>query len=210
MRTVGDNPDPSVGWRLARVTGVMCAVAAAVTVAISTGAVKIPGLSGGSRKTPVSDQAALAAQRSAEDKQWASATCTNILDWKNEIERDGTSFDLGFGPGARVHDAIAATTRLVSQLDTLGLPPGAQTAQARAELNQLRSDIATRLRDLEGTASSITAGNIAAIGTLVSDLENDKALGTQITGELSHVVSVDLGLSLVETRACRQLAGIPI
>jgi len=210
MRTIGDKAEPSVGWRLARVTLVVCAVFAAATVAFSTGAVRIPRLSGGSENAQASDQAALAAQRTAADKQWASSTCTNILDWKNEIHRDGTSLDLGFGPVARVKDAVAATTRLLSQLDKLGLPPGAQTARARAELNQLRTDLTSHLRDLEGAASSVAGGNLAAIGTLVTDLENDKAFGTQITDELGNVVSVDLGLSLVETRACRQLAGSPV
>ena len=210
MLARGDNGDPSVGWRLARVLLVMGGVIAAVTVAISSGAVKIPGLSGGTRDAQASDRVALAAQRTADDKQWASATCTNILDWKNEIQRDGTSLNLSLGPEARIKDAIAATTRLVSQLNKLGLPPGAQTAQARAELGQLRSDITTHLGDLQGAASSLASGNIAAIGTLVTDLENDKVLGTKIAGQLRHVVSVDLGLSLVETGACRQLVGIPI
>lgn len=206
----GDNGDPSVGWRLARVLLVMGGVIAAVTVAISSGAVKIPGLSGGSQNAQASDQPTLAAQRTAADKQWASATCTSILNWKNEIQHDGTSLNLGFGPGARIKDAIGATTRLVSQLDKLGVPPGGQTSQAQAELNQLRSNITSHLRELEGTATSISGGNLAAIGTLVTDLQNDKVLGTQVARELRHVVTVDLGLSLVETRACRQLAGIPI
>lgn len=206
----GDNGDPSVGWRLARVLLVMGGVIAAVTVAISSGAVKIPGLSGRSQNAQASDQPTLAAQRTAADKQWASATCTSILNWKNEIQHDGTSLNLGFGPGARIKDAIGATTRLVSQLDKLGVPPGGQTSQAQAELNQLRSNITSHLRELEGTATSISGGNLAAIGTLVTDLQNDKVLGTQVARELRHVVTVDLGLSLVETRACRQLAGIPI
>jgi hypothetical protein len=206
----GDNGDPSVGWRLARVLLVMGAVIAAVTVAISSGAVKIPGLSAGSQKAQASDQATLAAQRTAADKQWASATCTSIVNWKKQIQRDGTSLNLGFGPSARVKDAIAATTRLVGELDKLGLPPGAGTARAQAELNQLRSEITSHVRELEGAATSISGGNLAAIGTLVTDLENEKVLSTQIAGQLRHLVTVDLGLSLVETRACRQLVGLPI
>ena len=94
MRAFENDPGPSVGWRLARVMLVVAGVVAAVTIAFSSGAVKIPGLSGGSRKTQASDQATLAAQRTAADKQWASATCTSILDWKNEIQRDGTSLNL--------------------------------------------------------------------------------------------------------------------
>ena len=209
MRLRGDVSEPAVGRRVARVL-VTVSVVATAAIAVATGAVRIPGLSDGSRRMPASNQTALAAQRTAADEQWASATCTNILAWKKEIERDGTSLDLGFGPEARIQDAITATTRLISQLDALGLPPGAQTAQARAELNQLRSDLGSRLHAIDGAASSVAGGNIAAIGTLITDLENDKVLGTRLTGELSHVVSVDLGLSLVETRACRQLAGIPI
>jgi hypothetical protein len=210
MLARGDNGDPSVGWRLARVLLVIGGVIAAVTVAISSGAVKIPGLPDGSQKAQASDQATLAAQRTAADKQWASATCTSIVNWKNQIQRDGTSLNLGFGPSARVKDAIAATTRLVSELDKLGLPPGAGTAQAQAELNQLRSEITSHVRELEGAATSISGGNLAAIGTLVTDLENEKVLSTQIAGQLRHLVTVDLGVSLVETRACRQLVGIPI
>jgi len=209
MRLRGDVSEPAVGRRVARVL-VTVSVVATAAIAVATGAVRIPGLSDGSRRMPASNQTALAAQRTAADEQWASATCTNILAWKKEIERDGTSLDLGFGPEARIQDAITATTRLISQLDALGLPPGAQTARARAELNQLRSDLGSRLHAIDGAASSVAGGNIAAIGTLITDLENDKVLGTRLTGELSHVVSVDLGLSLVETRACRQLAGIPI
>jgi len=210
MRTPHENHEPSVAWRLARVMLVVAGAIAAVTIAFTSGAITIPGLLGGSGKTQASDQATLAAQRTAADKQWASATCTSILDWKNEIQRDGTSLNLSLGPSTRVHDAIAATTRLLKQLDTLGLPPSAQTPRAQAELTQLRSEIASRLSSLKGAAGSVAAGNFAAIGTLVDDLESAQALPAQIGGELQHVVSVDLGISVAESRSCRQLVGIPI
>lgn len=209
MRMAGQNPEPTVALRLARVLVVAATVIAAAMVAIATGAVKIPGFPGGSTKTQPSEQVALAAQRTAAEERWASTTCTSILAWKNEIQRDGTSLDLALGPSARVHDAIAASTRLLSELDKLGLPPGA-SPQAQSELDQLRADITSRVSSLEGAAGSVAGGNFGAIGTLIGDLESDRVLGTQITDELRHVVSVDLGLSLVETRACRQLVGIPI
>ena len=210
MSAFENDPGPAVGWRLARVMLVLAGVVAAVTIAFSSGAVTIPGLSGDSRKTQASDQATLAAQRTAADKHWASATCTNILAWKNEIQRDGTSLNLSLGPTTRIHDAITATTRLLSQLDTLGLPPSAQTARTQAQLNQLRAEIASRLSSLKGAAGSVAGGDFAAIGTLIDDLESAQALPARIAGELQHVVSVDLGVSVAETRACRQLVGIPI
>jgi hypothetical protein len=41
-------------------------------------------------------------------------------------------------------------------------------------------------------------------------LKNDKAVAPRVVDELRHVLTVDLGLSLAETSACRQLVGIPI
>jgi hypothetical protein len=195
---------------LGRVLLIMGGIMAAVLVALSTNAITIPGGQGTTRSADTSAQASLAAQRMAADRLWASATCTNILDWKTEIHHDATSLNLGFGPLARVHDAIAATTAMSNQFNKLGLPPSAHTAQAQTEIDQLRSDIEAHVHSIEGDAGGVASGNLAAVGAVLNDLEADTAVGPQIVKELRHVVSVDLGLSLVETRACRQLVGIPV
>jgi hypothetical protein len=200
---------PSVAVSLIRVVLVMAGIAAGVAGAVASGVISLPSLGAGSHTQPSAETEA-AAHRVAADRQWATATCTHILDWKNEIQRDETSLDPGIGVSARINDAITATDRLLSQLDKLGLPPTARNAQARVETEQLRSDIESHLHALEGTASSVAGGNLLAIAALVSDLANDRVLGTQVASELHHVVSVDLGLSLVETRTCRQLVGIPL
>jgi hypothetical protein len=188
---------------------VVAAVAGAAVLAVASGAIPLPG-GGKSANARTSAQVALAASRATADAQWASATCTNILNWKNEIQRDGTSLNLGLGPSARIKDAISATSRMLVELDNLGVPPTADGSRARAEIQRLRADIEKRMRDIEGTAGSVASGNLLAIGTLIGELEHDRALGPQILGELRHVVSADLGVSLAETRACRQLVGSPI
>jgi hypothetical protein len=200
----------SAGRHLGRVLLIIGGVAAAVLVLVSTGAIKLLGIHGGTPSAQASAQASLAATQMAADQQWASATCTNILDWKNEIHRDTTSLNFGFGALARIQDAIAATTRMSEQVEKLGLPPAANSARARAEIGQLRSDIESRVRNIEGAAGKVASGHLGAIGDLVSDLEDGTVVGTKVASELRHVVSVDLGISLVETRACRQLVGIPI
>lgn len=210
MRTRPNNGEVAIAWRLGRIVLVMGGIAAALAIAVANGLIGLPGIARADGKTQASYRSALDAQELAADRRWASASCTSILAWKNEIERDGKSIDLGFGPVARIEDAITATNRTISELKRLGLPPGAGAARARADLTQLRSEIDSRLRDIEGTASSVARGNLAAIGTLVGDLENDKVLAPQIAGELSHAVSVDLGMSLIETRACRELVGSPV
>jgi hypothetical protein len=180
-----DNDEVAVAWRLGRVVLVMgcvvAAVVAAVVVVMSAGGMRLPGRHVNDRSAPASDQSALVAQQAAADKTWASSACTSIVEWKNELHHDETSTNLGFGPVARVHDAIAATKNMLGELDNLGLPPGAQGARARVDLSRLRSE-----------------------------LENGDLPASQIAGELRNVVSVDLGLSLVETRSCRELVGSPI
>jgi hypothetical protein len=189
---------------------IMGGVATLLLVAVATALITLAGALGGTQTAHATAQTSLAAQRTAADRQWASAACTNILDWKNEIHRDGTSLSLGLDPMTRVRDAIAATTQMLNRFDALGLPPSAQTAEGRAAAAQFRADVEPRLRALEGAAGSLAAGNLAEIGPLVSELSTDSAVPTEVVSGLRHLLSVDLGLSLVEARACRQLAGIPV
>jgi hypothetical protein len=177
---------------------------------VGIGVIPLPGAPSSAQGAQSGVQASLAAKRMAANQQWASDTCTNILDWKNEIQRDATSLNFGLGILTRIQDAIAATNRMSNELTKLGLPPAAQAGQLRGEIDQLRSDIESRVHNVQAAANSVATGNFAAIGTLVGDLASDTALGTPIVNDLRHIVSVDLGLSLVETRACRQLVGIPI
>jgi hypothetical protein len=197
------NRDPSVATRVVRIVLIMGAVLGSIVAAV---AIALPG---GGHRSDATVQTSLAAQRTAANKQWASATCTNILAWKNEIARDQTGL-LSLSALTRINDAITATKRMLEQQGKLGLPPGAQTAQARAEANRLRTEIEARVKNIESAASSVAGGNIGALGTLLNDLQNDKAMAPRVVDELRHVLTVDLGLSLAETSACRQLVGIPI
>jgi hypothetical protein len=195
--------------RLGQVLLALIGVGGAVVVAVSVGAITLPGTHSGTQSAQASDLASVAANRTAANRRWASATCTRILSWKNEIHRDAANLDLGFGALPRIQDAITATTRMLNTVDKLGLPPSVQTGQARADADQLRSDLKGRVREIKEDARSIAGGNIGAIGTLLSDLKNDRAEGPQMVNRLREIVSVDLGLSVVQIRACQQLIGIP-
>jgi hypothetical protein len=196
-------------WR-GRILLIIAALAAAVVFAARAGVITLPGAKQSTTGGQTSAQATLAAKQTAANQQWASTVCTNLLQWKTAIQRDATSLDLGFGVPARVSDALATTTHALGALDRLGLPPAAQSEQARADTNQLHSEISSRVKNLQDAATSVASGNLAAVGTLLSDLKGDTVIGTQVVRELRHLVSVDLGLSLVETRACRQLVGFPV
>ena len=196
-------------WR-GRILLIVVGIAAAVVFAARAGVITLPGTKHSTAGAQTSAQATLAAKRTAANQRWASAVCTNLLQWKTAIQRDATGLDLGFDVAARISNALSTTTRALSTLDKLGPPPAAAGAQARAETSQLRFEIASRVKALQDAGASLASGNLAAVGTLLSDLSNDTVIGTQVVRELRHVVSVDLGLSLVETRACRALVGIPV
>ncbi|MGZ4170922.1 MAG: hypothetical protein ACXVSE_05630 [Solirubrobacteraceae bacterium] len=200
-------------WRNKRVDWVLLAgsvAGIAVVLAVSLGLISLPGTRAGAQSAQASDAASLAAQRLAANRRWASTACTSVLNWKNEIQRDVTSLDLSFGALPRIQGAITATTRMLNTLDTLGPPPSAQTGQARADLERLRSDLEARLHAIESDAHRMASGHLTAIPALLNDLKSDQAVAPQLAGAMRRVVSVDLGLSLAETRACRQLVGIPI
>lgn len=195
--------------RLGQVLLAIIGIGGALLVAVSVGAITLPGTHSGAQSAQARDLASLAAKQTAANRQWASATCTTILGWKNEIHRDAANLDLGLGGLPRIQDAITATTRMLNKVDKLGPPPSVQTGQARADADRLRTDLEARMREIEDDARSVAGGNIAAIGTLLSHLKNDRAVAPQMVDRLRQIVSVDLGVSLVHIRACQQLIGIP-
>lgn len=193
-----------LGWVLLAVI----AVGGALVAAVSVGAITLPGTHSGAQSAQAKALVSPAAKQSAANKQWASAACTSILGWKNEIQRDAANLGLGLGALPRIQDAITATTRMLNKLDKLGLPPSVQNGQARADAERLRTDLQRRVREIENDARSVASGNIPAIATLLSDLKNDRAVAPQMVDRVRQIVTVDLGISAVQIPACQQLVGI--
>jgi hypothetical protein len=184
---------------------ILGALAAVAAVALSNGAAKP---SGSSDAQPGTQQAA-AARQMAANQQWASAACSTMVVWKNEIQRDLHGLTLSFSAIPRVEDAIGATTRMVKSTQKLGVPPALQGAQGRAQLDQLRTDVQSRLLGIKSAISSVANGNLGAIGTLLSDLKNAPSMESQVVGQLRGVAS-ELGVSLASSPSCRQLVGVKL
>lgn len=194
--------------RLGQVLLAIIGVGGAFVVAVSLGAITLPGTHSGTQSAQARNLVSPAARRLAANEQWASAACTSILGWKNEIQRDAANLDLGLGALPRIQGAITATTRMLNKLDKLGLPPSMQSGQARADVERLRTDLRARVREIEDDARGVASGNIPAIVTLLSDLKNDRAVAPQMVDRLRQIVSVDLGLPAVQIRPCQQLVGV--
>jgi hypothetical protein len=204
----GDAAAPERGSLVGRVIPVLFilgSLAAATAAALGIGAVKLPG----SSNAKASPQQAAAARRMAANQQWASATCSTVVGWKSEFERDLHGLTLSLGAIPRVQDAIGATTRMVDSIEKLGLPPALRGAQGRAVVDQLRSDVQSRVLGLESAASSVAGGNLGAIGTLLTDLGSVPSAEGKIVGHVRDVAS-ELGVSLASTPSCRQLAGLTL
>jgi len=191
--------------RVVPVVFIVCALAAAIAVALGAGAVTLPA----GRSAKVTAQQAAAARQMAANQQWASTTCSTVLGWKNTIQRDIHGLTLSLSALPRVQDAIGATTRAVDSIKKLGLPPALQSAEGRAALDQLRSDVQSHVQSIESAATSVAGGNLGAIGTLLSDLGNAPSTGSQIVGHLREIAS-QLGVSLAASPSCRQLVGLKL
>ncbi len=144
------------------------------------------------------------------DQQWADTACTSVLDWKNDLHNDATSVNLGFGPMARIDNAINSTQRLANELTTNGLPPTGRTAQARRQFAALGGELQTQLARVRSAAGQVESGNPLAALAAVENLKADSGLATDVVGTVRRLASVDLGLAVVETSACRRLAGSPV
>src|SRR6201995_1900456 len=107
--------------RLGQVLLAMIGVGGAFLVAVSVGAITLPGTHSGTQSAQAKDLVSTTAKRTAANGQWAPATCTSIVTWKNEIQRDAANLNLGFDALPRIQDAITATTRMLNKIDKLGL-----------------------------------------------------------------------------------------
>jgi hypothetical protein len=202
----GDDAAPkhgSLARRIVPVAFILVALAAAIAVALGAGAANLPGTGNAKAST---DQAAVTRQMAA-NRRWASATCSTVVGWKNEVQHDLHGLTLSLGAIPRVQAAIGATTRMVDSIEKLALPPALQSAQGRALVEQLRSDIQSHAHGVESAASSLAGGNVGALGTLLSDLANAPSVEAQIAGRLRDVAS-ELGVSMASSPACRQLVGL--
>jgi hypothetical protein len=93
-------------------------------------------------------------------------------------------------------------------------PAAARTVDATTANQRWASALCTNVLNLKNEihrdATSVASGNLRAIGSLVDDLHKARSAVPKLKDEMQRLGSVDMGLSLAETRACRQLVGIPI
>ena len=149
-------------------------------------------------------------QTSEANQRWANSVCTNMLAWQKQVHHDETSFNYGYGPRARLNDAIRATRRLTSELTALGPPATQQGSDERARFRRLGSAVQTKLTEAQTAANKVENGNLDAAAALVNDLPAGVNLATDLLIDARKLASTDLAIAVLETKTCRQLAGVPI
>lgn len=145
-----------------------------------------------------------------QDLRWADAACTTVLDWKHGISADETSLHMSFNPLTRIEAAVSQTERLATDLQTIGLPPSARTGAAHERFAQFGNRLQTELGHVRSATSDLESGNPLAAIAAINDVGAISGLASQFAGAIQHSASIDLGLALVETSACRQLVGSPV
>ncbi|HUO74390.1 MAG TPA: hypothetical protein VMU39_26695 [Solirubrobacteraceae bacterium] len=148
-------------------------------------------------------------QRAQQANQtWANAVCTSMLAWQKEIARAQRRPTPPLSPQVRLADAIAATRRLAGALTRIGLPETIRTPDAEQHFHQLGSAVQAQIGELVTAANTLENGNPASAGVIVTDLGSDAGLVGALLDNLQNASFSDLGIAALETRACRQLAGI--
>ena len=148
-------------------------------------------------------------QTSEANQRWANSVCTNMLAWQKQVHHDETSLNFGFGPRARLNDAIGATRRLTSELTALGPPTTQQGSDERARFRRLGSAVQTKLTEAQTAANKVENGNLDA-AALINDLPAGASLASALLSDTRTLASTDLAIAVLETKTCRQLAGVPI
>jgi hypothetical protein len=72
------------------------------------------------------------------------------------------------------------------------------------------SDLQTPLTNINTAADKLENGNTAAAQALVDDLGAQTGPIVAVLNDLHQVSFTDLGIAMLQTKACRQVAGVPI
>ena len=133
-----------------------------------------------------------------------------MLDWKHQIHHDEASLNPGFGPQARLNDAIGATHRLANQLTRIGLPTTQRPSQAQHHSERLGSDLQAQITKVKTAAKQLESASAESARALFDDLGAQAGSIVALLNDLHQVSLTDLGIAMIDTKSCRQLAGIPI
>jgi len=149
-------------------------------------------------------------QTSEANQRWANSVCTNMLAWQKQVHHDETSLNFGFGPRARLNDAIGATRRLVYEITVLGPPVEQRQSHSQGQFRRLGLAVQTKLTEAQTAANKVENGNLDAAAALISDLPAGASLASALLSDTRTLASTDLAIAVLETKTCRQLAGVPI
>ena len=148
-------------------------------------------------------------QTNEANQRWANAACTDMLAWQQQVHHDETSLNLGFGPRARLNDAIETTRRLVNELTLLGPPVTQRKSHPPAQFRQLGSALQTKLTDAQTAANKLENGNVDAATALITDLPGGVDRAAALISDARQLAPTDLAIAVLETKTCRQVTGLP-
>jgi hypothetical protein len=149
-------------------------------------------------------------QTSRANERWANTACTDMLAWQKQLHHDETNLNLALGPQARLNDAIGATRRLVNEITVLGPPDTQRQSHTPAEFRQLGSALQTKLTEAQTAANKLESGNVDAATSIISDLPAGANLAGAVLSDARHLATTDLAIAVLDTKSCRQVAGLPI
>jgi hypothetical protein len=147
---------------------------------------------------------------SQANRRWANTVCTDMLTWQKQVHHDLISLNLALGPRARLNDTIETTRRLVNEITVLGPPASQRESRDQATFRQLGSAVQTKLTEAQTAANKLENGNVDGATALISDLRDGASLAAALISNARHLATTDLAIAVLDTKTCRQVAGLPV
>jgi ABC-type transporter Mla subunit MlaD len=154
----------------------------------------------------------------SEEEKWASSVCTNIANWKDEIQKQVNDASSKLqSPQAGTLDAIKtdvqqavdATKQLASNLRGLGAPNTSAGTAAKQQLESLSTQLENTVNQAKQSIESIpknatlsqTASQLAALGPSLQSLVTN----TKTTLNSIQSSSSDLKKGFEKADSCKKL-----
>jgi hypothetical protein len=92
----------------------------------------------------------------------------------------------------------------------IGLPATPRAEHGRAQLALPIANIQAQTRNNAALAGRLGRGNTASVRALAVRIAAQTNSVLAVLGDLHRVASTDVAIAALETKACRQLIGVPI
>jgi hypothetical protein len=98
----------------------------------------------------------------------------------------------------------------VNEITVLGPPVTRRESDTQARFRRLGSALQAKLTEAQTAANKLENANVDGATSLINDLPGGADLAAALVSDARQLASTDLAIAVLDTKTCRQLAGVPV